>query len=66
MKILSDVNVSGTLISDNITGNNTGDQYIDGKVEKVEDHELISLASLIHRARMSIRQDNTNMKIILR
>tara|TARA_R110000782_G_scaffold869_1_gene3088 strand:+ start:9385 stop:9549 length:165 start_codon:yes stop_codon:yes gene_type:complete len=39
---------------------------LDKKVNIIEEHELISVASLIHRARMSIRQDVTNMKLILK
>jgi hypothetical protein len=39
---------------------------IANKVDKIDEHELISVASLIHRARMSIRQDNMNMKLILK
>lgn len=36
------------------------------KVDKIDEHELISIASLIHRATMSIRQDDMNMKLILK
>ena len=36
------------------------------KVDKVDEHELISIASLIHMTEMSIRQDNMLMKLILK
>jgi hypothetical protein len=50
----------------NISEVNSLQDVLDNKVEKIEDHELVSTASLIHRTRMSIRQDNMNMKLILR
>tara|TARA_R110000782_G_scaffold263411_1_gene356061 strand:- start:165 stop:323 length:159 start_codon:yes stop_codon:yes gene_type:complete len=52
MRILTDIHIeAGTLTADDLAGDR---------------HEIISLAHLIHRTRMSIRQDNMNMKLILK
>tara|TARA_R110000851_G_scaffold333456_1_gene513407 strand:- start:2440 stop:2862 length:423 start_codon:yes stop_codon:yes gene_type:complete len=53
-------NTDGSVTQKEIKGN------LNLKTDKIDEHELISLASLIHRTRMSIRQDNMNMKLILR
>tara|TARA_R110000764_G_scaffold105438_1_gene191116 strand:+ start:4497 stop:5135 length:639 start_codon:yes stop_codon:yes gene_type:complete len=39
---------------------------IEGKVDKIDDYELVGISHLIHRTRMSIRQDDMNMKLILK
>jgi hypothetical protein len=58
--IFTDTIYDDTEILENVSLNTNN------KVDKIEDHELISLASLIHRTSMSIRQDDMNMKLILK
>jgi hypothetical protein len=41
-------------------------EAISGKVDSSIDYELVGVSHLIHRTNMSIRQDNMNMKLILR
>jgi|TARA_R110000822_G_scaffold152112_8_gene291342 hypothetical protein len=63
--LLSDYSFIDNSASWNIASS-WGDHTLQGYTTQIDEHELISLATLIHRARMSIRQDDMNMKLILR
>jgi hypothetical protein len=39
---------------------------LEEKVNKLDDHELVKVSHLIHRTKTSIRQDDMNMKLILK
>ena len=68
-----DIGLPETLLYDSLGDNIDGpinqkivSDNLELKVDKIEEHELVSIAHLIHRVNMSVRQDNMNMKLILK